>query len=190
MRASSPRTSRTLSIHLLRLAKELASESFEDYLWYRRRWLLRWNPWYKKEWENENAPGQLCPKAACEDSYFRRWRSWIRSRLRLSADLTHQYLLVAREVIENESIYDGGLSDGLVPKQNDLALHSRVVLHISNYILSSHDQNPKQHLLHSTSLKIVKSPSIQWSISDEKSRKGHCIEAGLLWTFSSCLGLA
>ena len=31
MRASSPRTSRTLSIHLLRLAKELGSDSGEGY---------------------------------------------------------------------------------------------------------------------------------------------------------------
>ncbi len=136
MSASSPLTSRTLSIHLLRLAKEFASESSENYSWYRRRWLLRWNPWYKKEWGNENAPAQLYPKAACEDSYSRRWRSWIRSRLLLSADSDHQYLLVPGEVIKNESIYDRCLAYRLIPQQNNLTLYSRVVLHIWNLYYS------------------------------------------------------
>ena len=39
--ASSPRTSLTLSIHLLRLVKELESILVVKYWWYRRRWQLR-----------------------------------------------------------------------------------------------------------------------------------------------------
>ena len=82
MRASSPLTSLTLSIHLLRLPKELASEWGRMYWWCQRRWLLRWSPWCKKEWGSGSAPVRLCPRAAFGDSCSRRWRFWRRSRLR------------------------------------------------------------------------------------------------------------